>query len=269
MGGTDGKAWIYRTSSYATQPGAPVFGESLSLSINVVAGATQVYDGTLTVQRQLPGKDWKTIATSASAYLYDTIKAVGNANYRVLYSGSGDYAPSSAAVTSKVQRKLTYKNAGTRRVVLSGKVSPKYKGKVIILKQQGKKWKKFKTVRTQQQGQVQDAAAGPAHGPLLLPDRDPREQGLREDARAGSSTPTRSEPITSNGSGARLRASSLARSASTSKAAAGHDRSMPRSAVISSCPMARLRYHFLSLGTTYQGACSVLVRSTASSYAVR
>ena len=33
--------------------------------------------------------------------------------------------------------------------------------------------------------------------------------------------------------------------------------------------MTRLRYHFLSDGTTYHGAISVLVRSSAISYAVR
>ena len=33
--------------------------------------------------------------------------------------------------------------------------------------------------------------------------------------------------------------------------------------------MTRLRYHFLSDGTTYHGAISVFVRSSAISYAVR
>ena len=164
VGGTDGKGWIYRTSSVATQPGAPVFGESFSLSIEVRAGSTQVYDGTLTVQRQLPGKDWKTIKTSDSAYLYDSIKAVGNANYRVLYSGSGDYAPSSDGVSSKVQRKLAYRDVGGRTVVLAGKVSPKFKGKVLLFKQQGKKWKKFKTLRTSKKGTFRTPLPAPRSG---------------------------------------------------------------------------------------------------------
>lgn len=164
VGGTEGKGWIYKSSSYATQPGAPVFGDSFSLSINVVAGSTQVYDGTLTVQRQLPGKDWKTIATSGSAYLYETIKAVGNANYRVLYSGSGDYAPSSDGVSSKVQRKLDYRDVGGRTVVLAGKVSPKFKGKVLVFKQQGKKWKKFKTLKTSKKGTFRTPLPAPRSG---------------------------------------------------------------------------------------------------------
>ena len=148
VGGTDGKGWIY-PSSYRSQPGAPVYGDTLSLSINVETDTgTQVYDGTLTVQRQVPGKDWKTIATSSSAYLYESTKAVGNATYRVLYSGSGDYAPSSDAVSGKVQRKLDLQGVSGKRAGIKGKVSPKYHGKVMVLKKQGKKWKKFKTVRT-------------------------------------------------------------------------------------------------------------------------
>jgi hypothetical protein len=148
VGGTDGKGWIY-PSSYRTQPGAPVYGDTLSLSINVeTESGSQVYDGTLTVQRKLPGKDWTTIKTSTSAYLYESTKAVGNASYRVLYSGSGDYSPSSAGVIGKVQRKFDLQPVSGKRAGLKGKVSPKYHGKVVVLKKQGKKWKKFKTVRT-------------------------------------------------------------------------------------------------------------------------
>ena len=164
VGGTDGKGWIYRDTSYPSQPGAPVFGETFRLSIEVAAGGSRVYDGTLTVQRQLPGKDWKTIKTSATAYLNDSIKAVGNANYRVLYSGSGDYAPSAAGVSSQVQRKLEFDDVAGRGVILGGKVSPKYKGKVVIFKQQGKKWKKFKTVKTNRKGKFRTPLPAPRSG---------------------------------------------------------------------------------------------------------
>lgn len=164
VGGTDGKGWIY-AGSYQTQPGVPVYGDSLSLSIKVETDAgEQVFDGTLTVQRQLPGKDWTTVKTATSAYLYDSIKAVGNANYRVLYSGSGDYSPTAAGVASKVQRKLTVKNTGTRRVVLTGKVAPKYHGKAIVFKKQGKKWKKFKTVRTNKKSRFSTPLPAPRNG---------------------------------------------------------------------------------------------------------
>ena len=47
--------------------------------------------------------------------------------------------------------------------------------------------------------------------------------------------------------------------------ASGHSSFIPRSASSSSCPTAQLRYHLWSLGTTYQGAASVLQRSSAIS----
>lgn len=165
VGGTDGKSWIYRSYSSAGQPGGPVFGDTLRLDIEVVdANGAQVYDGTLTVQRKLPGKGWKTLKTSTSAYLYDSIKAAGNATYRVSYSGSGDFSPSTAGAKSKVQRKIAIKNVGDRKVVLQGKVSPKYKGKVMIFKKNGKKWKKIKTVRTNKKSTFRTPLPAPRSG---------------------------------------------------------------------------------------------------------
>lgn len=164
VGGTEGKPWIYRSSSTAQQPGVTVYGDRIALSIEVEANGSQVYDGTLTVQRRLPGHGWKTIKTSDSAYLYDSTTAVGNADYRVLYSGTADYAPTSAGVSAKVQRKLTIKNVGTRRVVLDGKVAPKYHGKVTIFKQHGKKWRKYKTVRSNKRSHFSTPLPAPRRG---------------------------------------------------------------------------------------------------------
>ncbi|WP_395659382.1 hypothetical protein [Nocardioides sp.] len=164
VGGTDGKPWIYRSSTTASQPGAIVYGETLSLSIEVSAGGSQVYDGTLTVQRRLPGRHWKTVKTSSSAYLYDSVRAVGNATYRVLYSGTSEYEPSSAGAISHVQRKLAIKNVGTRRVVLSGTVSPKYHGKVTIFRKHGKKWSRYKTLRTNAQSHFSTPLPAPRRG---------------------------------------------------------------------------------------------------------
>lgn len=163
--GSDGGAWI-KASSYRSQPGVPVYGDTLSLSINVVTDTgDQVFDGSLTVQRQLAGQSsWTTVATSTSAYIYESVKAAGNATYRVVYSGSGDYAPSSDAVAAKIQRKIEYKNVGTRKVMLAVKVSPKFRGAVAIFKQQGKKWKKFKTVRTNSKGRFTTPLPAPRKG---------------------------------------------------------------------------------------------------------
>jgi hypothetical protein len=163
--GSDGKPWIVGPS-YRTQPGVPVYGDTLSLSINVVTDSgEQVYDGTLTVERQLAGRStWSTVATSTSAYLYDSIKAQGNATYRVTYSGSGDYAPSSDAVSASIQRKLDVGVKEGRKIVVTIKVAPKYHGAITVLKKQGKKWKKFKTVRTNAKSRASFTLPAPRRG---------------------------------------------------------------------------------------------------------
>jgi hypothetical protein len=163
--GGDSKHWISISSRSTNQPGAPAYGSTISLSINVeTTSGDQVYDGSLQVQRQLPGQSWKTVKSASSAYLYDSIKAVGNAKYRALYSGTADYAASAVGVTSKVQRKLDYRNVGDRRVVLKGKVSPKYHGKVTLLKQVGKKWKRYKMLRTNKKGVFKTPLPAPRKG---------------------------------------------------------------------------------------------------------
>lgn len=159
------KKWISISSRSSNQPGAPAYGSTISLSIEVeTTSGEQVYDGALKVQRQVPGKEWKTVKSSSSAYLYDSIKAVGNAKYRVLYSGTADYAATWAGVSSKVQRKVDYSNVGSRHVVLRGKVSPKYHGKVTILKKQGKKWKRYKVVKTTTKGVFRSPLPAPRRG---------------------------------------------------------------------------------------------------------
>jgi hypothetical protein len=163
--GSDGASWLTR-SSYQTQPGVPVYGDTLSLSVNVETDTgEQVYDGSLTVQRQLAGQStWTTVASADSAYIYKSIKAVGNASYRVVYSGSGDYSPSSAGVVAKVQHKMDITGTSGRQAGLKGKASPKYHGKIAILKKDGKKWKKFKTIRSDKKGHFSVKLPAPRKG---------------------------------------------------------------------------------------------------------
>ncbi len=165
VSGTSGKPWIY-PSSYRTQPGAPVYGSSLSLSINVkTTDGTSVYDGTLKVQRQLPGQSWTTIKSSSSAYIYDSIKAAKNANYRAVFTPSTpEFAASSSTKTVKVQRKITYKNVGNRKVVLRGKVSPKTSGSMLVYKQSGKTWKRYKAARLNSNSVFQMGLPAPRKG---------------------------------------------------------------------------------------------------------
>jgi len=169
ISGTSGKPWIY-PSSYRSQRGAPVAGSSLSVSVNVTApGVETVYAGTVAVQRLVPGSSWKTVLTSANAYLYDTLKVVSNAQYRVVYSGGTNYQGSfdpavSAGKTIKAQRKLTTSTLSGRKAGFKGKISPKKKVKIVVLKKQGKKYKKFKTLRTSKKGRFTVVLPAPRRG---------------------------------------------------------------------------------------------------------
>jgi hypothetical protein len=172
VSGTSGKGWIY-ASPYRTQPGVPKYGDTLNLSINVkTTSGARVYDGTLTVQRKLAGaSSWTTVKRSSSAYMYDDIKAVGNATYRVLYSGGSDstatYAPSAAAVKSKVQRKINDKISGRHKLTFHGKVVPNYKRSKVTIQWKKKKhghWKKYKVVKTNKKSKFAARVGAPRRG---------------------------------------------------------------------------------------------------------
>lgn len=167
---SNGKSWIQPGSK--TQPGPSATGDTLYFYINVVStdGSGDPYAGTLSVQRKLAGsKSWKTIATSSYAGYSGSTKAIKNATYRAVYSGgaSGDtsWTGSSADKSVKVQRNIEIKNVGpSRQVVLQGKIKPKYKGAVAIYKKNGKKWKKFKTVRTNKKSTFRTPLPAPRSG---------------------------------------------------------------------------------------------------------
>jgi hypothetical protein len=82
----------------------------------------------------------------------------------VTYSGSGDYAPSTDAVSTSIQRKLTVTSKMGRTIVVTIKVGPKYRGPITILKKQGKAWKKFKTVRTNAKSRASFTLPAPRTG---------------------------------------------------------------------------------------------------------
>lgn len=166
---SSGKSWIQPGSK--GQPGPSATGDTLYLYINVVStdGSGDPYAGTLTVQRKLAGsKSWKTIATSTYAGYSGSTKAIKNATYRAVYSGgsSGDtsWTGSSADKKVKVQRNIEIKDVGDRKVILQGKVKPKYKGKVAIYKKNGKKWKRVKMVRTNKKSIFRTQLPAPRSG---------------------------------------------------------------------------------------------------------
>lgn len=146
-----GQKWMY-PSSYRSQPGPPVAGDTIYFSIDVAASdGSSPYGGKVVVQRLLAGTSgWATIATSDYAGYYGSTKALRNASYRALYvpdAGSQWAGTTSATKGLAVQRKITVSNKGTRRVVLAGRVAPKYSGKVVILKKNGKRYKTWRKVK--------------------------------------------------------------------------------------------------------------------------
>ena len=142
------------------------YGDSISLSVNVEAfinGAwKEIYNGPVAVTRQVAGQKSAAVVaqTTSEAYLYASTPARGRARYVVYYGGGTggypavNYAPSSAAYAVKsVQRKLTITPKSSRKKLgLAGKIAPKGKNRVIVLKKVGKKWKKYKGLRTTSRG---------------------------------------------------------------------------------------------------------------------
>lgn len=162
VSGSSTVPWI-SASGYQDQPGAVVTGGTLSLWIDVeTTDGVAVYDGTLTVQRLLAGAtQWQTVATSDTAWLYDSVPAQRNATYRVLYSGNDTYQPSQASAAVPVQKRLALTPESGRRLGLAGKITPRGKNKVVVLKKQGRRWKKFKTVTSNRKGRFFASVTAP------------------------------------------------------------------------------------------------------------
>ncbi|MEI5674930.1 MULTISPECIES: hypothetical protein [unclassified Nocardioides] len=170
VSGSQGRGWI-KVNDYSSQAGAPVAGtDQVSFSINVKgADGKQVYDGSLVVQQLAAGsRSWQTIATSSSAYLYKSVDIKISAQYRVFYSGTAEYAPTGASVgTVKAQRKLTINGMSGKRAGFKGKVAPKAKIKIIVQKKVGKKFKKYKTVRSNRKGRFTVVLPAPSRGKFV------------------------------------------------------------------------------------------------------
>lgn len=160
-------------SSYSTPA---KYGDSLSVNVNVEGfvngGWTQIYAGSVTVTEQLAsGAAPTTVASNTSAYVYDSFPARGNATYTVTYSGGTggypqvNYAPSTASFTGPaVQRKLTASTISGKRAGFKGKLSPATKTKITVLKKKGKKYKKFKVLRTKANGRFTVVLPAPRRG---------------------------------------------------------------------------------------------------------
>jgi hypothetical protein len=152
-----GTSWI-SYNKYSRQPGAAVSGDTIYFYIDVKStdGTTDPYAGTVTVQRLLAGQStWTTIGTGTAGY-YGSTKLVSNATYRATYSGgtsgSSSWAASTDAKSIKVQRAFDITPKSGKKLGLAGKVKPAGKVKLTVLKKHGKKWKKFKSLKTKANG---------------------------------------------------------------------------------------------------------------------
>jgi len=131
---------------------------SIGLSGNVTDSVgAPVTAGDAVLQRKLPGKAWKNIATDStpdSVYFGNTgSRATGNMQYRVHYLGGTDgtstWDPSfSSAVTVRTMWNLHESGTCVGGCRFFGKLSPKAKNHKVLIQVKHGSWKKYKVVRT-------------------------------------------------------------------------------------------------------------------------
>lgn len=145
------------------------YGETVAIrgSVQATNGVTttSAYYGTVTLYAaSSKNPAWVPIATAtAGGYVsFPDVKPESNTSYKAVYSGyaatntaQNNYAPSeSAPLSVGVQRKVTYKIA-SRKLIVSGKVTPEFSKKKILVhtaKKNNGNWKKYKTIKTNKKG---------------------------------------------------------------------------------------------------------------------
>jgi hypothetical protein len=152
---------IYTSSRPAT------YGDNLYANVDIVAAdGSSPYGGTTTVYQMLAGQStWSTISTTSGAYVsLSGVKARGNATYRISWTGSGEWTGATADVVVKVSRDVDTQSFSGRQAGFKGKVSPKGKVKIVIQKKVGKKYKKFRTQKTDAKGRFTVTLPAPRRG---------------------------------------------------------------------------------------------------------
>jgi hypothetical protein len=170
------------TTTAAPSSTAVTYGDELYISVDVASsdgyspGGT---DGTVTLFAMEAGSSaWVPVATAANTYssFYDVKPRVTTA-YKVVYSGFTDpdqgtygdnYTPSeSAPFTIGVTRKVKIDNAKAR-LTIKGKIKPDYKrNKVKVQIKKGKRYVKFKTIKTTRKSTFQVRLPAPRRGNRL------------------------------------------------------------------------------------------------------
>jgi hypothetical protein len=160
-------------SGYSNQPAVYASRKPATTGDNVYAAGyaldgagRRVTEGTVYLQRQLAGEaTWRNIAVGTTSSVIATSKAVRNANYRVYYTGSANFTPSwTPTIKINVGRKVKTKSIRGKQAGLKGNVKPAAKVKIIVQKKVGKKYKKFKTLRTNRKGSFKIILPAPRSG---------------------------------------------------------------------------------------------------------
>jgi hypothetical protein len=113
---------------------------------------------------------WQTLQTddSASSFYFYPVVAQGTGTFRVAYAGGAyqdyQFTVSESSKALKVERKLTTKTISGKRAGFKGKLSPAAKTKITVFKKQGKKFKKFKTLRSNGKGRFTVVLPAPRRG---------------------------------------------------------------------------------------------------------
>jgi len=159
---SSGDSWISTTSAL------PKHGDNIYFYIDVATtdGTPAPSSGTVTVEQSVAGGAWTTIATSPYTGYSGSTPAVGNAVYRVTYSGDtgGQWLPTTAELAVSVQRDVSTVSISGKRAGVKGKLTPAAKTKITAFKKHGKKWKKFKTIRSTAKGRYTMILPTPRRG---------------------------------------------------------------------------------------------------------
>jgi hypothetical protein len=150
------------TTTFLGSPGGhqvtAVYRDSIALYGGVEDGTgTTVTAGDAVLQRKLPGKGWKNLATDSTpdslSFGRAGSRAIGNMQYRVHYLGGTDGTTTWGASFSSVVSVRTLWNLHESGTCVGGcrfygKLSPKAKNHRVTIQVKHRSWKTYKVVKT-------------------------------------------------------------------------------------------------------------------------
>lgn len=130
------------------------------------SSGNEVTSGTAALQRKVPGKAWKTVATDTSpGFLYFGSvgsKAKGNALFRVVYTGDSTYASatSNSVAIGTLWGIHDTSSCPNGHCHISGKLSPKAKHHKVLVQVKHGKWKKYRVLHTNAKSKYKVGVSG-------------------------------------------------------------------------------------------------------------